>query len=182
MYRRRVTDQHRPISANFAFGSFSEVGARNRHVRFPPDSDQTADIAGGPVRANCGLIHRSKRLLDSITSSALESRLCGTLRPSSFALFRFITSSNLVGALDRKLARFRAPQNSINKVGRSPEHVAEIDAGCRPWTQGMHRHCLTKSCLTKSIWQVRPLTRSALPRDSKKRPAKGNETLVPGGI
>jgi hypothetical protein len=29
-----------------------EVGARNRHVRFHPDSYQTADIAGGPFRAN----------------------------------------------------------------------------------------------------------------------------------
>jgi hypothetical protein len=35
-------------------GSKSEVGARNRNVRFPPDSDQTADIAGGPFRANTG--------------------------------------------------------------------------------------------------------------------------------
>jgi hypothetical protein len=26
--------------------------AANRHVRFPPDSDQTADIAGGPFRAD----------------------------------------------------------------------------------------------------------------------------------
>ena len=26
--------------------SSSEVGARNRYVRFPPDSDQTADMAG----------------------------------------------------------------------------------------------------------------------------------------
>ena len=33
--------------------SNSEVGARNRHVRFPSDSDQTADIAGGPFRATC---------------------------------------------------------------------------------------------------------------------------------
>jgi hypothetical protein len=33
-------------------GPNSEVGARNRHVRSPPDSDQTADIAGGPFRAN----------------------------------------------------------------------------------------------------------------------------------
>jgi hypothetical protein len=32
-------------------GSNSEVGARNCHVRFPPVSDRTADIAGGPVRA-----------------------------------------------------------------------------------------------------------------------------------
>src|SRR6266481_476524 len=34
-----------------ASGSNSEVGARNRHVRFPPVSDRTADIAGGPFRA-----------------------------------------------------------------------------------------------------------------------------------
>src|SRR5712675_2239703 len=30
----------------------SEVGPRKRHVRFPPVSEQTADIAGGPFRAN----------------------------------------------------------------------------------------------------------------------------------
>jgi hypothetical protein len=38
-------------ASDVSCGSFSEVGARNRHVRFPPDSDKTADIAGGPVRA-----------------------------------------------------------------------------------------------------------------------------------
>src|SRR6476619_3764764 len=32
-------------------GSNAEVGARSRHVRYPPDSDRTADIAGGPFRA-----------------------------------------------------------------------------------------------------------------------------------
>jgi hypothetical protein len=42
-------------------GSNSEVGARNRHVRYSADSDQTADIARGPVRATSGLMHRSKR-------------------------------------------------------------------------------------------------------------------------
>jgi hypothetical protein len=31
--------------------SISEVGQGKRHVRFPPDSDRTADIAGGPVGA-----------------------------------------------------------------------------------------------------------------------------------
>src|SRR5258707_15899042 len=35
-------------------GPNSEVGARNRLVRFPPVSDRTADIAGGPFRANNG--------------------------------------------------------------------------------------------------------------------------------
>ena len=48
-------------SADVAFGSNSEVGPRNHHVRFPPDSDQTADIAGGPFRATSGLMRCSKR-------------------------------------------------------------------------------------------------------------------------
>jgi hypothetical protein len=43
---------------NVRVGSNSEVGACNRHVRFPPDSDQIADIAGGPFRANTG--HRGR--------------------------------------------------------------------------------------------------------------------------
>jgi hypothetical protein len=34
------------------YGSFSDFGGRNRDVRFPPDSDRAADIAGGPFRAN----------------------------------------------------------------------------------------------------------------------------------
>lgn len=54
---------------------------------------------------------------------------------------------------------------------------------CRPRLQhdvihgdtGMPCHCLTES-----IWQVRPLTRSALPREPKKRPAKGHENLNTG--
>jgi hypothetical protein len=37
--------------AKVRFGSISEVGPRKRHVRFPPASDQTADIAVGPFRA-----------------------------------------------------------------------------------------------------------------------------------
>jgi hypothetical protein len=43
-----------PMSADVRVGSISEVGARNRLVRFPPDSDRTADIPGSPVRARLG--------------------------------------------------------------------------------------------------------------------------------
>src|SRR5438105_12004416 len=35
-----------------ALGSFATKLDRPRHVRFPPVSDRTADIAGGPFRAN----------------------------------------------------------------------------------------------------------------------------------
>jgi hypothetical protein len=33
-------------------GSISEVGQGKRYVCFPPDSDRTAEITGGPVRAD----------------------------------------------------------------------------------------------------------------------------------
>jgi hypothetical protein len=39
------------VVTNVCFGSFATKLDRPRHVRFPPDSDRTADIAGGPVRA-----------------------------------------------------------------------------------------------------------------------------------
>jgi hypothetical protein len=82
-------------------GSNSEVGARNRHVRFPPDSDQTADIAGGPFRANS----RSGAAY-SIASSARASKPAESERPIDLAAFEFITSSYFVGACTGKSAGF----------------------------------------------------------------------------
>jgi hypothetical protein len=46
--------------ADVRLGSNAEVGARNSHVRFPPDSDQTADIAGGPFRARSRSHNRAR--------------------------------------------------------------------------------------------------------------------------
>jgi hypothetical protein len=39
-------------AVHFRFGSFSTKQGSSSHVRFPLDSDRTADIAVGPVRAN----------------------------------------------------------------------------------------------------------------------------------
>src|SRR6266566_1680234 len=42
-------------------GSFATKLDRPRHVRFPPVSDRTADIAGGPFRAKGGSDPDSRR-------------------------------------------------------------------------------------------------------------------------
>jgi hypothetical protein len=70
-------------------------------VRFSPDSDQAADIPKGPICAK-----RRHRLAYSITSSAWESSVGGTLRPSALAVLRLIASSNLVGCSTGKSAGF----------------------------------------------------------------------------
>ena len=57
-----------------------------------------------PLRANRVLTRRSKKHRYSITSSARASSVGGTSRPSTLAVVRLITSSNLVG----------------NSIGRSP--------------------------------------------------------------
>ena len=49
------------------------------------------------LSAKSRLMHRSKRRGYSITSSAMESNVGGTVRPSVFAVLRLITSSNFVG-------------------------------------------------------------------------------------
>ena len=38
------------VATEVRFGSNAEVAARNSDVRFPPDSDQSADIKEGPFR------------------------------------------------------------------------------------------------------------------------------------
>jgi len=53
-------------------GPISTEMGRPREVRFPPDSDQTADVTGGPF-ANKRLMHRSNQNPYSITSSATAS-------------------------------------------------------------------------------------------------------------
>src|SRR5246127_543437 len=54
--------------------------------------------AAGPYRsAKSDNMHRSKVYAYSITSSARASSVGGTVRPSAFAVFRLIASSNFVG-------------------------------------------------------------------------------------
>src|SRR5215467_5601595 len=70
-------------SAMSALPPIADIGTQSRDVRFVPK----ADIV------RCGERHRY-----SITSSALVSKDCGTVKPIAFAVLRLISSSYLVGA------------------------------------------------------------------------------------
>src|SRR5216684_1472014 len=86
----------------------------------------TPEMARGPESANKRLMHCSKQQLYSITSSARVSSVGGTMMPSAFAVFKLITSSNLVGCSTGRSAGF-APLKILstktadrrNKSGRS---------------------------------------------------------------
>jgi hypothetical protein len=62
----------------------------------------------------------------SITSSARASSDRGTVRPSAFAVFRLITSSNLVGCLHRKIGRPRAFEDLGDIAGSEPRVLEEV--------------------------------------------------------
>ena len=68
------------------------------HVRFTPKSGHVQRSTSCPLWAKSGLMQCSKKHRYSITSSAATSSVFGTVMPSTFAVFRLITSSNLVGA------------------------------------------------------------------------------------
>ena len=58
-----------------------------------PQHDQIADIRNSDYLPDLEIAP-----VHSITSSARASRVCGTVRPSAFAVLRLITNSYLVGA------------------------------------------------------------------------------------
>ena len=96
-----------------ASGSNSEVGARNRHVRFPPVSDRTADIAGGPFRANTGSRGIALALQTSVMREAIQLVVlsaptphypCERLRPEP----EFQVSKSIVTFMVRQTTVLRA--------------------------------------------------------------------------
>ena len=70
------TDQTPLVSARSCVAALASQ-ASSFHVCFAPDSDRNADIAEGPSWAICRLLHRSKMLGYSITSSARRSNVGG---------------------------------------------------------------------------------------------------------
>ena len=75
---------------------------------YPSIADMRADIDWCLLLVhNSCQSRRSKRHLYSITSSARESSVGGTSRPSALAVLRLITSSYLVGTWTGRSAGFR---------------------------------------------------------------------------
>src|SRR6478672_2880719 len=60
---------------------------------YPPNNGHVTTASACLKSANMRLMHRSKQLVYSITSSAWASSVGGTVRPSAFAVLRFMTSS-----------------------------------------------------------------------------------------
>ena len=67
-------------------------------VRFVTESDHLLRCREVTLWATSRLMRRSKLHLYSITSSAIARTPDGMVRPSAFAVFRLMTSSNLVGS------------------------------------------------------------------------------------
>ena len=84
---------HIQISRHVRFGSKADMCNANRHVRFTPESGHLQRTSLCPLSANSG--HSA---IHSITVSVLASKDGDTSRPSTLAVLRLITSSNLVGA------------------------------------------------------------------------------------
>jgi hypothetical protein len=84
------------------FGSFTTGWNHQRVQPRPLCSNRYRN--GEPLkltrRANNGSVARPH----SITSSAVESSLSGTVRPNAFAILRLITNSNVVGCSTGKSA------------------------------------------------------------------------------
>jgi hypothetical protein len=60
----------------------------------------------------------------SITSSARASSVCGTVRPSAFAVVRLITRSNLVGCSTGRSAGFAPRRILSTKSAARARHAA----------------------------------------------------------
>src|SRR5205823_251999 len=72
--------------------------ADDRHLRLRD--------AGKRPRRRAGYSEDQVAAVHSMTSSARARRDCGTVRPSAWAVFRLMTSSNLVGCCTGRLAGF----------------------------------------------------------------------------
>jgi hypothetical protein len=87
-------------------GQKAKCSLRADDFRCSPNIGHYQDTSVCPFGANKRLMHRSNDQPYSITSSTRPSSGNGMVRPSAFAVLRFITSSNLTGCSIGKSAGF----------------------------------------------------------------------------
>ena len=105
--------------------SFSTELACPRHIHFTPDSDRTADIAGGPFRAMNGLSGSLKPLVDFVSQEPevdrfgrpllLTQSACQLARAKPIAAATSM-SSRTVQTGDRRAQRAPLPTLTGNPV------------------------------------------------------------------
>ena len=71
-------------AAFVCFGSLADIASSLGHVRFAPESGQTAEASICPLCAKSGHTHCSKKHRYSITSSARAMRLGGYVETDRF--------------------------------------------------------------------------------------------------
>jgi hypothetical protein len=97
------------IDVDVGVGSKTEVAALERHVRSTLHNRPPQAAPPCPFRATNRLMHRSNWRLYSITSSARASSAGGMVSPRVLAVFRLMTSSNLVDCTTGRSTGFAPP-------------------------------------------------------------------------
>ena len=92
---KSITPPGRPTFSTASVNSV--VGSIRQRLPLLPRTPTFACAAISNETGQSRPMHRSKRHLYSITSSALVSNVGGTVKPSALAVLRLITRSNFVG-------------------------------------------------------------------------------------
>src|ERR1035437_562542 len=95
-----------PINPDFRDGSFSTEMACPSHVCFPPDSDHSADIWGGPFRAN----KRHRNALFNHLIGTAQQRL-GNCKAQRLGRLEIDDHLDFRGPLDWQVGGFLALEN-----------------------------------------------------------------------
>src|ERR1700730_4168638 len=118
-----ILGHHRPphvlqLVADVAFGSIASFRPDTDHFRSSPISSHFQSWLACLKGAITGLMHRSK-MHYSITWSARSRKASEIVKPSAFAVFRLMISSNLVG------------RSTGSSPGRLPLRILSVNAAAR---------------------------------------------------
>src|SRR5215469_77963 len=85
------------LTGHVRYGSKADIGARQRNVRFAPNSGHRNSVSKCPLCAKSGHMQCSKQYRYSITWLASARNESGMVIPIALAVVRLTRSSNFVG-------------------------------------------------------------------------------------